>query len=155
MAKLLILWDISDAVAGIEFLLVTSKNPSVTLVPKDVLYAGVRPEVLPNILCMLTVELGLKLRGRPSQFRVQQAGDRHEPHAAETQLVDTADSVCGLWYHLDVARVFVLPVTERRDDDQPLLLLLPIPCTDLFTNILCVVIIHQTANTDDKIVIFF
>ena len=68
MAKLFILWDVSDAAASIEFLLVTSKDPSVTLVPEDVFHAGVRPEILPNILCMLTIELSLKLRGRPSLF---------------------------------------------------------------------------------------
>ena len=83
MAKLFILWDISDAVAGIEFLLVASKNPSVTLVTENVFYAGVGPEVLPNILCVLTIELGLKLRGCLSLFRVQQAGDRHEALATE------------------------------------------------------------------------
>ena len=82
MAKLLILWDISGAAAGIEFLLVTSKDPGVTLVPKDVLHAGIRPEVLPNILCALTIELDLKLRRRPSPFCLQQARNRHESRAA-------------------------------------------------------------------------
>ena len=135
MAKLLILWDISDAVSGIEFLLVASKNPSVTLVTEDVFHAGVGPEVLPNILCVLTIELELKLCGRPSLFRVQQAGDRHKPHAAEIQLVDTADCVRSLGYHLDIASVFVLPVTKRRDDDQPFLLFLPISGTDLLADI--------------------
>ena len=105
MAKLFILWDISDSVTILELLLMTEEDPGIAYVLEDVLHAGVGPEVLPNILCMLTIELSLKLCGRPSLFRVQQAGDRHEPHAAEIQLIDAADCVRSLGYRLDIASV--------------------------------------------------
>ena len=59
MAKLLILWNISDSAAILELLLMAEENPGIAYVLEDVLHAGVGPEVLPNILCMLTIELGL------------------------------------------------------------------------------------------------
>ena len=71
MAKLFIHWNISDSATILELLLMTEEDPGVALVPEDVFHAGVGPEIWPNILCALTIELDLKLRGWPSLFRVQ------------------------------------------------------------------------------------
>ena len=79
MAKLFILRDISDTAAIFELLLMAKENPGVAFVPEDVLHAGVRPEVLPDILGVLSVKLSLKLCGRFPPLRVQYAGDRHKP----------------------------------------------------------------------------
>ena len=49
-------------------------------------------------------------------------------------------------------RIFVLPVSEGRRDHQPIFLLLPVARTNLLSDILCVIIIHQAADADHEVV---
>ena len=55
-------------------------------------------------------------------------------------------------HDFDFIGILVLPVAEGRCDHDTLFLLLPIPLTNLPSDILCIIVIHQAADTDDQVI---
>ena len=80
--------------------------------------------------------------------------DLNESNAGEIHAVNEPDCIGGLLNDFHCAGVLVFPISERRDDDKPVLLLLPEAGTDLGPDVLCVEVVHQDPDTDDEVVIF-
>ncbi len=95
----------------------------------------------------LVVALGL------DALLVENGGDGLEAVALQVEGVDAAHDG-GLFLNDDyLARVLVLEVAHRRDDDEAFSLLLTIPGADLFGDVAAVHVIEDALETDHELVI--
>ena len=95
---------------------------------------------------------GPELRRCLSPRSIKPPGDLFLPTPLQIQRIDEPHRDRRLCVYLDLPRIFVFPVAEGRRDHDAVFLFLAVSCPDLFANILCIVIIHQAADTDDQVI---
>lgn len=93
-----------------------------------------------------------ELRRCLSPRSIKPPGDLFLPTPLQVQRIDELHRDCRLCVYPDLPRIFVFPVAEGRRDHDAVFLLLPVSDPDLLANILCIVIIHQAADTDDQVI---
>lgn len=93
-----------------------------------------------------------ELRRCFSPHSVEPPGNFFLPTTLQVQRIDEPHRDRRLCVYLDLPRIFVFPVAEGRRDHDAVFLFLSVSRPDLFANILCIVIVHQAADTDDQVV---
>ena len=95
---------------------------------------------------------GPELRRCLSPRSIKLPGNLFLPTPLQVQRIDELHRDCRLCVYPDLPRIFVFPVAEGRCDHNAVFLLLAVSRPDLFANILCIIIIHQAADTDDQVI---
>ena len=106
-----------------------------------------------RLLAVIAEPFRPDLRRRFASETVEPAGDFLLSAALQIQRVDKLYRFSCFRLHQNLIRISIFPVSERRRDHQPIFLLLPVARTNLLSDILCVIIIHQAADADHEIVL--